>query len=364
MSTAAPTRQGFQFDGSPLQACRGFAFACGGDEEEEDDENTNTPPLRRKRSWESSVEESDQLLAGLENGFDGRMAAESFDTSSEEVGFEGLMSALEFGAAEIPATWNPSGPHSAACKRGAAQLIDTSLQSRSSPGKVPGTGDDGAKNAHPSPGGEHRRVGGRRYLGDVPAIQLDDEHASAKVHVAVAESPANAVEPPTSSDEFHTPAGSPTAFSSTPSPSRRSRAGGRDYVCPTCGKASSTSGNLARHMRTHTGDRPFKCSVCAKAFSDHSTLSAHVRSHTGDQPFRCPACPKTFSSSSNLAKHARLHTGDRPYVCTTCGKSFSTSSNLAQHVRTHTGDRPHECQMCGKAFSTTSHLTVHMRTHE
>jgi Zinc finger, C2H2 type len=38
------------------------------------------------------------------------------------------------------------------------------------------------------------------------------------------------------------------------------------YPCTTCGKASSTSSDLAKHMRTHTGDRPYAYDIHSRRY--------------------------------------------------------------------------------------------------
>lgn len=44
---------------------------------------------------------------------------------------------------------------------------------------------------------------------------------------------------------------------SAPTPSAQSPK--KKHVCPTCERAFTTSGHLARHIRIHTGERNHKC---------------------------------------------------------------------------------------------------------
>ncbi|KIY69026.1 hypothetical protein CYLTODRAFT_394412 [Cylindrobasidium torrendii FP15055 ss-10] len=55
----------------------------------------------------------------------------------------------------------------------------------------------------------------------------------------------------------------------------------KKHVCPTCDRAFTTSGHLARHSRVHTGERNHKC------------------------PF--PGCETRCSRQDNLQQHYRIH---------------------------------------------------------
>ncbi|KAF8881161.1 hypothetical protein CPB84DRAFT_1735265 [Gymnopilus junonius] len=81
--------------------------------------------------------------------------------------------------------------------------------------------------------------------------------------------------PPLSSAS-HQPPSSPTSTSSSSAATPKKK-----HVCPTCDRAFTTSGHLARHSRVHTGERNHKC------------------------PF--PGCETRCSRQDNLQQHYRIH---------------------------------------------------------
>ncbi|KAF5363914.1 hypothetical protein D9756_000004 [Leucocoprinus leucothites] len=66
-----------------------------------------------------------------------------------------------------------------------------------------------------------------------------------------------------------------------PAPAQPAPAPKKKHVCPTCDRAFTTSGHLARHSRVHTGERNHKC------------------------PF--PGCETRCSRQDNLQQHYRIH---------------------------------------------------------
>ncbi|KAF2366058.1 Zinc finger C2H2-type [Trinorchestia longiramus] len=131
------------------------------------------------------------------------------------------------------------------------------------------------------------------------------------------------------------------------------------YVCPECGRAYSTSSNLARHRQCHrnTGDGGRKCPHCSKAYLSPAALSQHVRTHS--QGCRCHTCGKCFSRPWLLQGHIRTHTGEKPFKCRSCGKAFADKSNLRAHVQTHSTVKPFSCSKCTKTFALKSYLYKH-----
>ena len=65
----------------------------------------------------------------------------------------------------------------------------------------------------------------------------------------------------------------------------------------------------------------------------------------------CPTCSKAFTTNGYLARHIRVHTmassEKRNHVCATCSKTFTTSGHLVRHIHAHTGERNHKCPFPG-----------------
>lgn len=132
------------------------------------------------------------------------------------------------------------------------------------------------------------------------------------------------------------------------------------HPCPDCGKAYSTSSNLARHRQTHrsmTDKKARKCPHCDKVYVSMPAYSMHVRTHS--QGCQCPYCGKRFSRPWLLQGHIRTHTGEKPFSCQQCGKAFADKSNLRAHIQTHSTEKPYVCGRCGKAFALKSYLYKH-----
>ncbi|KAK0202895.1 hypothetical protein DFS33DRAFT_1343514 [Desarmillaria ectypa] len=102
------------------------------------------------------------------------------------------------------------------------------------------------------------------------------------------------------SQPYQSPSPSPTltAPASTASSGSKKR-----HVCPTCDRAFTTSGHLARHNRVHTGERNHKC------------------------PF--PGCETRCSRQDNLQQHYRIHLAPGSRRNNRAGLSRSSTSKRA-----------------------------------
>lgn len=167
----------------------------------------------------------------------------------------------------------------------------------------------------------------------------------------------------------------------------------RIYRCDTCGKISTSRGNLRQHQRTHNPDyqlrNSFKCQECGKTFALQCRLRKHVLSHNGQDKIHCSICGKLLSKDS-YKKHLKAHSGEKLFLCDFCGESFSTNSCLMVHRRSHTGEKVqnkqndalapdtnmldlkksqqqqqflHMCELCGKSFDDHGSLLYHRNAY-
>ncbi|KAL4264902.1 hypothetical protein AB1N83_006644, partial [Pleurotus pulmonarius] len=99
-----------------------------------------------------------------------------------------------------------------------------------------------------------------------------------------------------STSSSQSPAASSTSASS---PAQKKK-----HVCPTCERAFTTSGHLARHSRVHTGERNHKCPFpgCETRCSRQDNLQQHYRIHLS---------PGSRRSSSRSAIARAMNGGKR-----------------------------------------------------
>ena len=52
--------------------------------------------------------------------------------------------------------------------------------------------------------------------------------------------------------------------------------------CNQCDYASSSPGNLRRHLKTHSGEKSNKCNQCDYASIQAGDLRTHLKTHSGE----------------------------------------------------------------------------------
>ncbi|KAF8886957.1 hypothetical protein BD779DRAFT_1528922 [Infundibulicybe gibba] len=111
-------------------------------------------------------------------------------------------------------------------------------------------------------------------------------------------------------------AASPQLSSASSQPSPAPAPAKKKHVCPTCDRAFTTSGHLARHSRVHTGERNHKCPFpgCETRCSRQDNLQQHYRIHLS---------PGSRRSSTRSAIARAMNNSSGP------GKRASTASSSA-----------------------------------
>ncbi|KAF5334280.1 hypothetical protein D9758_015536 [Tetrapyrgos nigripes] len=104
--------------------------------------------------------------------------------------------------------------------------------------------------------------------------------------------------------EPYDPLASPTNSSSSQTSAGMSSLK-KKHVCPTCERAFTTSGHLARHSRVHTGEKNHKCPFpgCETRCSRQDNLQQHYRIHLS------PGSRRTSSRSSRSSRSGSSRRG-------------------------------------------------------
>ncbi|KAM7350356.1 uncharacterized protein ACRADG_008966 [Cochliomyia hominivorax] len=169
----------------------------------------------------------------------------------------------------------------------------------------------------------------------------------------------------------------------------------RSLECPTCLKKLANKNSLRVHMETHESNLNYLCRECGKGFPSEQKRTLHERyvhnatlicdqcgktlhnqyamkqhllQHAGVQKRKwpCDLCSVELNSRSGLKRHKQIihQDGSTVYVCSECGKVASTQIALLTHKRNvHLSGRKHKCTLCDKAFKFPRVLREHMATH-
>jgi hypothetical protein len=93
------------------------------------------------------------------------------------------------------------------------------------------------------------------------------------------------------------------------------------FLCPHCGKGSSSKGDLKRHGKHYV-------SVKSHLLTKYSS-NPHRRATI---PCQVEGCERSFIQSSALTIHARTHTGEKPCMCEVCARVRLCCFYMAQQV--------------------------------
>ncbi|XP_075157437.1 zinc finger Y-chromosomal protein 2-like [Haematobia irritans] len=140
-----------------------------------------------------------------------------------------------------------------------------------------------------------------------------------------------------------------------------------ELECAFCTATATTFNLLRLHYRNEHPNEKCYATCCGRKFAKRCGIYEHIQVHLDPNTFRCNVCGKCSTSSRNLSKHIReLHTDEgkkRPFQCQVCQKHFQNKTNLRTHMETHLEVKEeHMCRDCGKGFSTEQRRKVHERT--
>ncbi|KAL0950453.1 hypothetical protein HGRIS_010402 [Hohenbuehelia grisea] len=112
-----------------------------------------------------------------------------------------------------------------------------------------------------------------------------------------------------------------TSSPASPTPSSTTSQQKKKHVCPTCERAFTTSGHLARHSRVHTGERNHKCPFpgCETRCSRQDNLQQHYRIHLS---------PGSRRSSARSAIARAMNGGSKRGAGATLAAASSASPDL------------------------------------
>ncbi|XP_046802981.1 zinc finger protein 91-like [Lucilia cuprina] len=140
-----------------------------------------------------------------------------------------------------------------------------------------------------------------------------------------------------------------------------------NYICRECGKGFPSEQKRTLHER-YVHNASLICDQCGKTLHNHYAMKQHLLQHAGVQKRKwpCDLCSVELNSRSGLKRHKQLihQDGSTVYVCSECGKVASSEIALLTHKRNvHISGRKHKCTLCEKAFKFPRVLREHMATH-
>ncbi|NP_001315144.1 zinc finger protein 1035 isoform X1 [Danio rerio] len=133
------------------------------------------------------------------------------------------------------------------------------------------------------------------------------------------------------------------------------------YKCTFCSAMYSSKSGFYTHLAKHKLLGNSKKAIKHKNGSDVRLKGSNSADNSSNHPFSCRFCGKNSSSSDALKKHLKLHKGNKPFRCLDCGKNFSRHGHLISHKNVH--KRNIQCLVCWEVFSSIGDLLNHRESH-